>query len=291
MSAELLDASFLRELEALRRRLEIRARAGAVGERATRRRGSSAEFEDHRPYAPGDDPRRIDWAAYARSGEPVLKQFRAEEDAIARLLVDTSASMRFGAPAKVDVARRLAAAIGYMALSKLERAQVLSHREGRLWADTPRRGRGALGGLLRALDGLEASGAQSLSSLVDGALQQSRRVGMLVVASDFLDAGPLLTSLSRARGAGHDLVLLQVVAPEEESPVVEGDIVLEDAETGALVELTADAEAIEAYAMRFAGLCEELRSFARRNGASYVRARTDEPLLDAVRRVVAREID
>ena len=71
----LLDPAFVRELEALRRRLEIRARSGGGGEHLARRKGSSAEFQEHRAYAPGDDMRRIDWAAYARTGEPVLKIF------------------------------------------------------------------------------------------------------------------------------------------------------------------------------------------------------------------------
>src|SRR5262245_26111442 len=91
-SRTLLDPAFLRELEALRRRLTIRARSGASGEHTARRRGGSAEFLEHRPYAPGDDLRRVDWAAYARSGEPVLKIFRAEEDVVVRLVCDASAS-------------------------------------------------------------------------------------------------------------------------------------------------------------------------------------------------------
>ena len=68
----LLDPAFVRELEALRRRLAVTVRSGAAGERASQRRGGSAEFLDHRPYAPGDDLRRVDWAAFARTGEPVL---------------------------------------------------------------------------------------------------------------------------------------------------------------------------------------------------------------------------
>jgi len=83
----LLDPGFVRELEALRRRMEVRARSGAAGEHIAKRRGGSAEFHEHRTYAAGDDLRRIDWSAYARSGEPVVKVFRAEEDVVARLLL------------------------------------------------------------------------------------------------------------------------------------------------------------------------------------------------------------
>src|SRR3954470_7478464 len=125
----LLDPAFVRELEALRRRLQVLVQSGASGERASRRRGGSAEFQEHRPYAPGDDLRRVDWSAFARTGEPVLKLFRAEEDTVLRLLVDASASLAFGEPQKLEVARRVAAAIGYLALANGQRAQVLVARE------------------------------------------------------------------------------------------------------------------------------------------------------------------
>jgi len=123
--SELLGADFVRELEVLRRRLEIRARSGNAGEHLAKRRGGSAEFHEHRAYAPGDDMRRIDWAAYARTGEPILKLFRAEEDVVARLVCDASASLGYGEPPKLDTARRLAAAIGYMTLARSERAQLM----------------------------------------------------------------------------------------------------------------------------------------------------------------------
>jgi uncharacterized protein (DUF58 family) len=286
----LLDPSFLRELEALRRRLEIRARSGAAGERTSSRRGSSAEFQDHRPYAPGDDLRRIDWAAYARTGEPVLKLFRAEEDLVARLLVDASASMAMGTPPKIEIARRISAALGYLALSGSERAQLFAARE-RVRMETPVRGRGGVAPLLRSLGVTEAEGKGDLSGAIDTVIRRSPRPGMLAVVSDFFDGGPVLTALSRARAAGHDVVLCQVVAKEEEEPDLEGDLALVDAETGETVEVTADAAALEAYAMRFAGLCEELRGFARKHGATYVRVRTVDSLVDAVRRVVERSVD
>src|SRR5882724_9502368 len=157
----LLDPAFVRELEALRRRLQVMVQSGASGERAARRRGGSAEFQEHRPYAPGDDLRRVDWSAFARTGEPVLKLFRAEEDTVLRLLVDASASLAFGQPQKLEVARRVAAAIGYLGLANGQRVQVLVAREragqsagrGLERVGAPRRGRDALAALLRDLAG------------------------------------------------------------------------------------------------------------------------------------------
>jgi len=291
LQSGLLDPAFVRELEALRRRLEIRARSGASGEHLARRRGGAAEFHEHRAYTAGDDLRRIDWAAYARSGEPVLKVFRAEEDVVARLLCDGSASLEFGQPSKLDVARRLAAAIGYMTLASSERAQLVVVGEGVRREHTASRGRAGLPALLRQLDAIRPAGGTDLTRAVDAIVRRSPRPGLLVVLSDFFDAGPLLGALHRAAAAGHDVALIQVVAPEEVQPTLEGDFSLEDAESGAVLDVTLDAAAIEAYVLRFAGLCEELRSWARRRGARYVRVRTDEGLEDAVRRIVSRSVD
>ena len=289
--SDLLGPAFLRELEALRRRLDVRARSGAAGERASSRRGSSAEFADHRAYSPGDDPRRIDWAVYARTGEPFLKLYRAEEDAIVRLLVDGSASMRFGDPQKIDVARRVAAAVGYLALARLERAQVIAFAEGRTRAHPSLRGRSALPALLATLGAAEAGGKGDLAQAIDDVLRRSARPGLLVILSDFFDGGAVLSALSRARAAGHDVALVHVVAVEEESPTLEGDLALVDAETGAEVEVTVDANALEAYVRRYLGLCEELAAHAKKHGATYVRVRNDDALEAAVRRLVARGVD
>lgn len=291
LASKLLDPKFVRELEVLRRRLEVRARSGASGEHAARRRGGSAEFQEHRPYSPGDDLRRIDWAAYARTDEPVLKLFRAEEDVIVRLVVDASASLDFGTPSKFEAATRLAAAFGYMALASSERAQVVAAGEGIVREETPVRGRNGLLALLRSLATMTPRGGTDLSRALETIVRKSKRPGMLLVVSDFFDSGPLTTALGRVVAAGHDVSLVQIVAPEEIEPAYDGDWALEDAETGAIVEVTMDATALEAYALRFAGLCEELRQVARRHRATYVRARTDEPLEGVVRRIVSRSID
>ena len=289
--AGLLGPEFVRELEVLRRHLAIHARSGRVGEHLARRRGGASEFEEHRPYTAGDDLRRIDWSAYARTGEPVLKVFRSEEDVMARLVCDASASLGHGEPSKLDVARRLAAAVGYLTLARSERAQVFVAGVGVAREHPPVRGRAGLPGLLRALDGIDAGGGTDLARAVDAVVQRSARPGLLLVLSDFFDPGPVIAALGRAVNAGHDVVLAQVIAPDEIEPSFEGDWALTDSETGAVVEVTVDAASLAAYARSFAGLCEELRAFARRHGAAYVRARTDEPLSSVVRRLVARSVD
>ncbi len=288
---QLLDPAFARELEALRRRLRIRSHADMGGDHLARKRGGSAEFLEHRPYAPGDDLRRLDWLAFARTGEPVMKLFRAEEDAVVRLVVDASASLDAGEPSKLLTAKKIAASVAYMALADSERAQVLTAGDGLARTSEPARGRAALPKVLRELDGITPKGGTDLTKAIDAVILRSTRPGMLVILSDFLDRGPWEKALTRAASSGHDLALVQVLAPEELDPPYDGDMALEDAETGALVEATIDAGVIDAYLARLGALSHALRAVARRHHGTYVRVPTSEPLLSAVRRFVSRSID
>jgi uncharacterized protein (DUF58 family) len=297
MTAPLLGAEFLRELEILKRRLDIQARSGAAGERAAPRRGGSAEFQEHRPYEPGDDLRRIDWLAFARTGQPVTKLFRAEEDAVVRLVLDASASLDFGVPTKLETAQRIAAAAGYLALASGQRTELAIARVEPGSSATlsrgarPRRGRAAMSALLREISRITAGGSTNLAAALRTVVETSARPGLVVLISDFLDAGPVLGALGQVRASGHDLALVQVLDPTEIDPDLDGDLSLVDAETGSTVEVTADTAAISAYLLRIAGLIEELRSFARRHGASYVRTTTGEDLTLVMRRFVARSVD
>jgi uncharacterized protein (DUF58 family) len=107
----LFDEAFLRKLEGLRLAARRAVNGRREGERATRKRGGSAEFVSHRPYAQGDDLRALDWNLYGRLGQLYVKEFAREEALPVRIAVDTTASM---AP-KFDYARRLAAALALVA--------------------------------------------------------------------------------------------------------------------------------------------------------------------------------
>lgn len=287
----LLEAGFVRELEALRRRMQVRARSGGGGEHLAKKKGSSAEFLEHRPYAPGDDLRRIDWLAFARTGEPVFKLFRAEEDVVVRLLIDTSASLAAGDPPKMDASKRIAAAIGYMALALSERTQIACATDGLDRWGEPTRGRAALPKLLRELDTIEADGKTDLTEAIDQVIMRASRPGMLAIVSDFFDPGPFEAAVTKAASAGHDIALLQVLARDEVEPEFDGDYQLEDVETGDLLEVTMDASAIEAYLERLNKLIFGLRALAKRSRATYVRHIAGDPVIGVVRRFVGRVVD
>src|SRR5580692_8431617 len=113
-SVPLLSPELLAQLE----RLELVSRKifrGRIkGERRSLRKGQSVEFADFRSYVPGDDLRFVDWNTYARLDRLFLKLFLEEEDLHFYCLIDASESMNFGTPSKLEFAKRLAAALGFI---------------------------------------------------------------------------------------------------------------------------------------------------------------------------------
>src|SRR3954453_20459098 len=113
----LFDERFQQQLEGLALVSRRLASGRDKAERKTNRSASGVEFAEHRPYVAGDDFRFLDWKVFARSDRLLLKQFEEEADLGVHLLIDVSASMAQGDGRKLDHARRVAAALGYVALA------------------------------------------------------------------------------------------------------------------------------------------------------------------------------
>jgi len=126
----LFDDEFLKKLEYLNI-ISKRLFAGQLrAERRTRKRGTGLEFADYRAYVAGDDFRHLDWKAYLRLNRLILKLFEEEEDLPIYFFVDSSQSMSYGDPSKLDYSRRVAAALCYIGLANLDRVNVISFAEG-----------------------------------------------------------------------------------------------------------------------------------------------------------------
>ena len=282
MSASLLDPEFVRRLGRLRLLVRRRFAGTAGGARRSTRRGASVEFADHRPYAPGDDIRRIDWNAYARLEELVLRLYVAEEDLTVYLLVDRSASMAFGEPPKIDVAKRLAAALAYVGLTGSERVSVVPFGVGADRPLPPTRGQRRVGHVLRYLDAIEPAGETSLSLAVDQFLARRPRPGLVVVLGDLLDPGGWTRPFDRLLSEKHEPVLFQVLAREELDPPMGGDFAFVDAERGQRVEVSLDPRARRAYLARLNAFLSEIEGYAKKRGLSYVRVEGELALEDAL---------
>jgi len=275
----LLDPEFIRRLGRLRLHVQRRFAGAAGGARRSTRKGQSVEFADHRAYVPGDDIRRIDWNAYARLEELVLRLHVAEEDLSVHLLIDTSASM---AGEKLDTARRIAAALAYVGLAGSERVGVAPFAESVGAPLPPTRGRRRIGAVLRYLDELRADGETSLARSVEALLARRPRPGLAIVLSDLLDPGGYERPLDRLQAAKHELVIFHVLSQEELAPKGGGDYALVDRERGVRVEVSLDEHALRAYHKRLGAFLSGVEGYARRRGAMYFRAGGEVSFEDAV---------
>lgn len=269
-----------------------------AGPRISPRPGTSAEFSDYRTYVAGDDFRRVDWNAYARLDRLMLRLYLGEEDLSVHLFVDTSASMRWGEPAKDTAARSIAAALAYVGLSGFDRLGVAGFAGRVTGLLRPQRGRQScprVWGSLRRLGSQGADAGAGAASDFAALLPVARslRPGITVILSDFLTQEDLQASLGTAlaalRGARQQVTLLQVLAPQELDPAVSGDVALTDVETGAQVEVTVTPSLIAAYRQALEEHTERLRALARAHQALYLRVRSDEALdlvvVDVFRRI------
>lgn len=254
-------------------------------ERRSKQKGVSVEFMDHRPYAPGDDFRFIDWAVFFRTEQLFLKLFEEQEDLHIYLLIDCSGSMDFGMPYKWHYARRLAAAIGYLGLAGLDRVHVMpfSKTVARSAAETLRiRGKGKVFRLLDFLSGLDAQGETDLTGALQGFAAGRHKRGLAVVISDLYDVNGVTGALSALRYQKFDPYVIHVVSPQEAQPELLGDLRLLDGETGRYRDVTLNERLLRRYREAFAGYCASVESLCRSKEIGYVRCRTDVPFQDAI---------
>ena len=188
MESTLFDAEFMRKLETLRLLAQRVFRSTSSGERTTMRRGTSLEFSEYRRYQLGDDFRYIDWNVFSRLDRLFLKVFTAEEDLTIHLLVDASQSMRLGDPPKLDYARRVAAALGYIGLNNLDRVGVVSFADELGLPMPPQRGRQQIFSMLRYFESLQSHGGTNLNRVLSNYARQSDKTGLAIVISDLFDA-------------------------------------------------------------------------------------------------------
>ena len=152
------DSEFLKKLEYLYI-VSKKIFAGRIkAERRSTRRGVSVEFADYRNYTAGDDFRYIDWNAFARLDELLLKLYEEREDLHIYFLVDASQSMTYGEPQKLLYAKRVAAALAYISLSNLDRVSITAFTDQDLNRLPTERGKGKIFTLLDFLDRIDGTG-------------------------------------------------------------------------------------------------------------------------------------
>lgn len=265
--------------------------------------GFTAEFNQHRAYRPGDDLRHLDWKLLARTDRLYTKQFRETTSLDAVIVLDASGSMNFpalGEPGEskaVAVSKfrygvLMAAALAWLVSSQgdgvgLVTSEAAGTPGGELLI-APRRGRAHLRALLARLSKLTPHGRAAISSLTRRGADLLRKRGALIAISDFYDDEEAARrEMANAVRRGHDVTMLQTVAPEEIELAWRGPQRFTDLETGDQIDVDATA-ARQEYRAAVAAFLERTRDLAGAHGIDYLLAQTSTPPDDLLRHHLLR---
>jgi len=271
------DSDFLRKLERLHLIAKRLSWAGAKGEHAVSRKGFSLEFSDYRRYQRGDDLRYIDWNVYRRLERLLLKVFTAEEEMNIYLLVDTSRSMAEGTPLKIDYAKKVAAALGYIGLKNLDRVGGASFSTRIAKPLTLGRGRKQVLSLFRFLSDLSASGETNLRAAIHSFTNLFPHPGFVVIVSDLFDETGWRAALEELTAKRYQILVIHIVDAEETKPKPWGDVALTDVEAGRERKFFLDADLVRRFQTEMERYFNEIETVCAHRRIDYLRTTTQVP--------------
>jgi uncharacterized protein (DUF58 family) len=285
-----LDASILQNLDTLSLLTRHSVATGRPGRRRSPQAGTSMEFADYRRYAPGDDFRRIDWRAYARLERLFLRVFEAEENITVTILIDCSASMYHGTPAKADLAIGLAAALAYVALRGEDTVIVGALTDRLASYRRASNGKNAIWSIGDFLTTLPQAGTTDLNRALYDVGRIAPGPGLTLILSDFLTPGGYQTGVRSVQQLRQEVALLQILSPDELEPDIQGDWRLQDCENSSKVEVSVSSAVLQAYHERLNHYTQELAAFAHAQRGTYALLPSNTSIIDVVQRLL-RQIE
>ncbi len=192
---------------------------GAVsGRHPSPHRGSSVEFAEYRKYVPGDDLRRLDWRAYGRTDRHYVKEFEADTNLRCCLVVDTSGSMEFGSSGitKIDFARKIAGALGYLALLQGDAVGLSCVANGIVRTVPPRRNPAHLTTVFDMLEQTKPQNETGLAPVLHELAETIRQRALIIIISDFfVEPETLRSCFQHLRFRKHDVAAFHLLDKQE----------------------------------------------------------------------------
>ena len=261
-------------------------------------KGQGVEFDEVRPYVPGDDVRTIDWNVTAKTGLPYIKRFSEERELTILFMVDVSGSQGYGSVrrSKMELAAEVTALLALTAIRNQDKIGLILFSDQIVKYIPPRKGRDSVMRLVREVLAAEdsATGGTDIAAALKFLNSVQKRRAVVFLVSDFLlsSVKPQTSSfeqLLRATARHHDMVCVPVSDPAEQELPNVGLVELEDPETGELVLVDTSSAAVR---RRFSATAseenEELKRFFLKPGIDTLTIATDRPYIDEVRALFKR---
>ncbi|MAT16286.1 MAG: DUF58 domain-containing protein [Planctomyces sp.] len=256
-----------------------------VGQHRSPYKGASVEFVEHRQYYPGDEIRHIDWRAYGKTGKYYIKEFEEETNLRTYLLLDSSGSMGYGESSlsKFQYARFLVAGLVYLLHRQRDAAGLICFDNDVRVRREPSATATVFEQLMHDLESLEPGGETSLASVLEKLLPTFKRRSRIVLISDcFDDLAELCSLLQQLRHQRHEVLLLQIIAPEEVEFPFNKPTRFQSLELAGDRKLVDPIQLRQHYLKQFEAFMGELSKFCRNHHISCHRFLTNEPFAGAL---------
>ncbi len=284
MKKRIIDDEFISRLEALTIEMLAPMQGYFGGAHRTKTYGNTVEFADFREYQIGDDIRRIDWNLYSRFEKHFIRLFVDERQMHTQLFLDCSASMARQNPEKAAYAMRVVAALGYLSVRSMDKVS-FRLMKGSYTEDLC----GLVSGIAayyNAMDQLERvtfSGDTDIQKAIANCENPGYSDGLTVIVSDFLTECDWKRAVDYLIYRRRQVMLIQVLSPEEMDPAYNGRIFLRDVESEDVTDernmkMRITRSAFKAYREALRDYLNDMQHFCAKRGVEFVTARTDEPV-------------
>jgi uncharacterized protein (DUF58 family) len=276
----LLDPEILARITSLGLRAQRVMEGTISGLHRSPLHGVSVEFADYREYSPGDDLKRLDWKAYARSDRFYIKRFEEDTNLRGTILLDASSSMKYGrgAMTKFDYASTLAASIAALCVKQRDAVGLAVFDDAERIFLRPVATQAQLHKIIELIEKTKPQRATELGAVMHKVSEQIKSRGLVVVISDLLlDLDVFYKSLGRLQHQGHEILVFQVLDPEEIELPFKDSVLFKDIEGDEelFAEPWAFRKAYQAAMEKFIG---DVAQRCRSGGVDHVLLKTSDDL-------------
>lgn len=260
------------------------------GKHRSTHKGGCCEFSEHRPYTHGDEVRLIDWRLFGRRDQPYVKMFDDETNLHAWLVVDSSRSMKYGDStiSKFDFARVACACLGRLLLRQRDSIGLVAEVGGKLTRLPPKPQASHFHAVCDILHRATPAGKRQLTEVVSELPSMIKRRGMVLIFSDcFGDVDKLAAELKILKLRGNDVIVFQILAPEEMTFSFRNSAIFEDLESVAPRLKVNPGQVRRRYLERFDAFQEKLRTELRRANCDLCTISTGDDLGDVLTRFLS----
>ena len=284
MKVSYLNDQFFSRLETLALNLKTDLAGYFGGKHLVKTYGQTVEFSDYREYQLGDDIRRIDWNLYSRFEKYFLRLFTDERQMQVQIFLDCSASMGKENPQKAAYSAATAAALGFLAVHNMDKVSLYLMKEN--VAENPFGtiiGKNSFFRAVSVLDNMQFSEDTDIEACIMGCPNIGSNNGLTVIVSDFFTESNWKKAVDYLCYKHKQVLLVQVLAPEEVDPAYDGRVNLIDSESVDLsdtknMKIRITPAMRKAYAEALSDFKKDIKTFSSKRGADYVSVCSDTPI-------------